>query len=83
MEITERAKNKYRELSKEEKDITREYGRNRYDNMFEEKKQRPKEYQRNYRELKKSTYFFYLCFFKHLLIKMHSTKKQLQLILMK
>ena len=42
MEITERAKSKYRELSKEEKDIKREYGRNRYDNMFKEKKTKTK-----------------------------------------
>ena len=51
----ERAKNKYRELSEEEKDIKREYGRNRYNNMSVEKKQRLKEYQRNYREARKTT----------------------------
>ena len=36
--LRERAKNKYRELSEEEKDIKREYGRNRYNNVSEEKK---------------------------------------------
>ena len=32
----ERAKNKYRESSEEEKNIKREYGRKRYHNMSEE-----------------------------------------------
>ena len=50
----EKSKNKYRELSEEEKDIKREYGRNRYHNMSEEDKQKLKEYQRNYRESKRS-----------------------------
>ena len=50
--LREKAKNKYRELSEEEKNIKREYGRNRY-NMSEEKKQRLKEYQKNYCEAKK------------------------------
>ena len=51
--IKEKARDKYRELSEEEKNIKREYGRNRYHNMFEEKKQRLKEYQKNYRDAKK------------------------------
>ena len=51
-ELRVRTKNKYRELSEEEKDIKREYGRNRY-NMSEEKKKRLEEYQKNYREAKK------------------------------
>ena len=51
--LREKAKNKYRELSEEEKNIKREYGRNRYHNMSEEKKKRLKEYQRNYREAKR------------------------------
>ena len=42
----ERAKNKYRKLSEEEKNMKREYGRNRYYNMSEEKKQRLKEHQK-------------------------------------
>ena len=54
-ELREKVKNKYRELSEEEKDIKREYGRNRYNNMSEEKKQRLKEYQINYCETKKTT----------------------------
>ena len=40
------ARNKYRNLSEEEKNKKREYGKNRYHNMFEEKKQRLKEYQK-------------------------------------
>ena len=51
--LREKAKNKYRELSEEEKNIKREYGRNRYHNMSEEDKQRVKEYQRNYRKAKR------------------------------
>ena len=53
--LREKAKNKYRELSEEEKYIKREYRRIRYHNMSEKnpKKQRLKEYQRNYREAKK------------------------------
>ena len=51
-ELRVRTKNKYRELSEEEKDIKREYGRNRY-NMSEEKKKRLEEYQKNYREARK------------------------------
>ena len=51
--LREKAKNKYRQLPEEEKNIKREYGKNRYHNMSEEKEQRLKEYQRNYREAKK------------------------------
>ena len=36
----ERGKNKYRELSEEEKNIKTEYGRNKYHNMSEEKTKR-------------------------------------------
>ena len=49
----QRAKNKYRELSEEEKNIKREYGKKRFHNMSKEKKQKLKEYQKNYREAKK------------------------------
>ena len=42
-------KNKYRELSEEEK-YQKQYGRNRYHNMSEEQKKRLKEYQKSYRE---------------------------------
>ena len=51
--LRERAKNKYRELSKEEKNIKREHQKKRYHNMSEENKKRLKEYQKNYREAKK------------------------------
>ena len=51
--LREQARDKYRNLSKEEKNKKREYGKNRYRNMSEEKKQRLKEYQKNYREIKK------------------------------
>ena len=53
--LRERVKNKYRELSEQEKNIKREYGRNRYNNMSEEDKKRLKEYQRNYRRPRKPT----------------------------
>ena len=52
--LREQARDKYRNLSKEEKNERREYGKNRYRNMSEEKKQRPEEYQKSYRETKKS-----------------------------
>ena len=44
--LREQVIDKYRNLSKEEKYIRREYGKNRYRNMFEETKQRLKEYQK-------------------------------------
>ena len=50
--LREQARDKYRNLSEEEKNKKREYGKNRYHNMFEGKKQRLKEYQKNYREVK-------------------------------
>ena len=54
--LREQARDKYRNLSEEEKNKKREYGKNRYLNMSEEKKKRLKEYQKNYREAKKSQY---------------------------
>ena len=36
--LREQARNKYRELSEEEKSIKREYGRNRYHNMSKKRK---------------------------------------------
>ena len=54
--MRDQAKNKYRNLSEEDKNKKREYGKNRYHNMSEEKKQKLKEYQKNYREAKKSQY---------------------------
>ena len=50
------ARDKYRDLSEEEKNKKREYRKNRYRNMSEEKKQRLKEYQKSYREAKRSQY---------------------------
>ena len=51
--MREQARNKYGELSNEEKDIKREYGRNIYRNISEENKQKLEEYQKNYHEAKK------------------------------
>ena len=48
------ARDKYRNLSEEEKTKKREYGKNRYRNMSEVRKQSFKEYQNNYRETKES-----------------------------
>ena len=47
------SRDKYRNLSEEEKIKKGEYGKNRYHNMSEEKKQKSKEYQKKYREAKK------------------------------
>ena len=51
--LREKARNKYRQLSEQEKAIKRQYGGSRYQNMSEEDKQRLKEYQQNYHEAKK------------------------------
>ena len=53
--LIEQARDKYRNLSEEEKNKKREYGKNRYLNISEEKKKRLKEYQKNF-EAKKSKY---------------------------
>ena len=45
--FSEQARNKYRELPNEEKDIT-EYGRNWYRNISEGDKEKLKEYKKNY-----------------------------------
>ena len=50
------ARDKYRNLSEEEKNYKREYGKNRRRNMSEEDKKRVREYQKNYRQIKKSQY---------------------------
>ena len=47
------ARDKYRNISEEEKNKKIEYGKNRYHNISEEKKQKLKEYQKNDREAKK------------------------------
>ena len=50
--LREQARDKYRNLSEEEKNKKREYGKDRCRVMSKEKKQRLKEYQKNYREAK-------------------------------
>ena len=51
--LRERAKNRYRELSADEKDLKKQYQKGRYNNMTVEDQQKYKEYQKNYREAKK------------------------------
>ena len=51
--LRKQARDKYRNISEEDKNKKGEYGKNRYHIMSEEK-QRLKEYQKNYREAKKS-----------------------------
>ena len=50
------ARDKYTNLSEEEKNKKEEYEKNRYHNMSEEKKQRIKEHEKNYRKAKKAQY---------------------------
>ena len=52
--LKKQARDKYRNLSEEEKNKKREYGTERCNNMSEQKKQKLKEYQKNYREAKKT-----------------------------
>ena len=54
--LREQARDKYRNLTEEEKNKKREYGMNRYCNMSEERKQRLKEYPKKYRLAKKFQY---------------------------
>ena len=61
--LRKKSRNKYRELSNEEK-IKREYGRNRYQNMSKENKETHKEHQNNYCEAKNSK--FLLSFLLHI-----------------
>ena len=51
--MLERAKNKYRSLSEDEKDIKKRYQKTRYHKMSDEEKQRLKDYQKNYCEARK------------------------------
>ena len=44
--MQEQPRNKYKELSNEEKDIKRDHWRNQYRNMSDEDKQQLKEYQK-------------------------------------
>ena len=53
--LRERARDKYRNLSEEEKNKKWEYSKNRYRNMSDEKKENWKN-TINYREVKKSQY---------------------------
>ena len=52
----EEARDKYKNVFKEEKNKKREYGKNRCHNMSEEKKTKTKRISKNYREAKKSQY---------------------------
>ena len=52
--MIKRARDKYRNLTEEEKNKKKKYGRNRYHNISEREKQNLKEYQKNYREATKS-----------------------------
>ena len=54
--LREQARDKYKNLSEEEKKLKKEYGKNRFHSVSEEKKQRLKEYQKNDYETKKSQY---------------------------
>ena len=57
----ERAKNKCRELSEEEKNIKSEYRRNRYYNMSQQNKKKLKKYQKYYREARKRFLQMQIC----------------------
>ena len=48
--LREQARDKYGNLSEEEKNKKKEYGKNRYCSMSEKKKQSLKEYQKNYKK---------------------------------
>ena len=52
--LREQRRDKYRNLSEEDKNKNKEYGRNGCHNMYKEIKLRLKEYQKNNREAKKS-----------------------------
>ena len=52
--ILNKAKDKYKNSSEEDKIKRREYAKNRYHYMSEEKKQEYKKYQKKYREANKS-----------------------------
>ena len=57
----ERAKNKYRELSEEERKYKKRVWKKRYHNMSEENKKRLREYQKKYREAKKHISQMQIC----------------------
>ena len=52
--LREQARDKYRNLSEEERNKKTEYGKNIYHSMSAKEKKRVKEYQKKYREAKKS-----------------------------
>ena len=52
--LRKQERQKYRNLSEEDKNKKRQYGKNRYHNMSKEKKQKLKQYQKHYCEVKKS-----------------------------
>ena len=54
--LREQARDKYRNLSEEEKNKKGEYRKNRYGNVPEEKKKSLKGYQKNYHKANKSQY---------------------------
>ena len=51
--MREREKNRYRELSADEKDFKKQYQKGRYNNITVEDKQKYKKYQKKYSETKK------------------------------
>ena len=55
--LRKQAKDKYRNLSEEEKNKKREYGKYRYHNMSEEKKQKLKRYKKITVRLKRLDFF--------------------------
>ena len=57
------ARDKYRNLSEEEKNKKREYGKNRFHNMSENEKKRLKDYQKNYFEAQRSQYIIIIKYF--------------------
>ena len=57
-EVLRDAKNKYRSLSEEEKEVKRAYGRNRYKIMTEHERNWLREYQRNDQALKNRILIF-------------------------
>ena len=60
--LKKQARDKYRNLSAEDKNKKREYGKNRYHNMSEEKTQKLREYEKKYREarIKRPKTFYYI-----------------------
>ena len=53
--LRKHARNKYRNLPEEEKEVKRVYGKDRYKSMTEEKENRPRKYEGNFQAAKKTT----------------------------